>query len=86
MKNQSFFSRFSDVFIFGGICLLVVVVFSLGYYYGLSHSDRFAVEAIARNKEMRDSIDTYRQREISWRQEQVSPAPAGSSMTSAKSY
>jgi hypothetical protein len=65
MKNQSVFSRLSDAVIFGGICLLVAVVFSLGYYYGLNHSDRIAVEAISRNKEMRDSIDFYRQKELS---------------------
>jgi hypothetical protein len=47
---------------------MIPVLFSLGYYYGLSHSDRAATETSIRNREMRDSIDVYRQKEISSRQ------------------
>ena len=88
MKNQSFFSRFSDAFIFGGICLLVAIVFSLGFYRGLSQSDRNAVEMISRNKEMRDSIDSYLKLEINWKQqmEQVSPHPAGAASSTSQAY
>lgn len=83
MKNHSFFSQFSDAVIFGVICLMIPVIFSLGYYYGLSHSDRAAAEANIRNREMRDSIDIYRQKEISLRQESISPAESTATRSSA---
>ncbi len=87
MKDHSFFSRFPDAVIFGAICLMIPVIFSLGYYYGLSHSDRAAAEANIRNKEMRDSIDIYRQREISTRQESIAPAESTStSVTPSRAY
>ncbi|MCA6466789.1 MAG: hypothetical protein IM548_08905 [Chitinophagaceae bacterium] len=84
MKDQSFFSRFPDAVIFGAICLLIPVIFSLGYYYGLSHSDRAAAETSIRNREMRDSIDVYRQKEISAGRETI--APAESTATRSSSY
>lgn len=86
MKNQSFFARFSDAVIFGAICLMIPVIFSLGYYYGLSHSDRASTEANIRNKEMRDSIDLYRQKEISSSQEQFSPAESTTTSHRARTF
>jgi triphosphoribosyl-dephospho-CoA synthetase len=83
MKKDSFFSQFSDAVLFGVICLMIPVLFSLGYYYGLSHSDRAATETSIRNREMRDSIDVYRQKETSLRQESISPAESTATRSSA---
>lgn len=83
MKDQSFFSRFPDAVIFGAICLMIPVIFSLGYYYGLSHSDRAAAETRIRNREMRDSIDIHREKENCWRQVSISPAESTATRSSA---
>jgi hypothetical protein len=77
MKKLSFFAQFSDALIVGFLCILVPAMFSFGYYYGLSYVDKEIVEVRIQNKDMRDSIDMYRNREIAWRQSinnQVEPA------------
>jgi hypothetical protein len=87
MKNHSFFSQFSDAIIFGAICVMIPVIFSLGYYYGLSHSDRAAAVANIRNREMRDSIDIYLQKEISLRQQEtISPAESTATSNRSSAY
>jgi len=79
MKKLNFLSQFSDALIVGLLCVLVPAMFSFGYYYGLSHVDKEIAEVRIQNKEMRDSIDMYRNREIAWRNTMntsVSPQPA----------
>lgn len=68
MKKLNFFAQFSDALIVGFLCILVPTMFSLGYYYGLNHVDKEIVEVRIQNKEMRDSIDMFRNREIARRQ------------------
>lgn len=67
MKKLNFLSQFSDALLVGFLCILVPAMFSFGYYYGLNHVDKQIVEVRIQNKEMRDSIDMYRNREIAWR-------------------
>jgi len=79
MKKLNFLSQFSDALLVGLLCLLVPAMFSFGYYYGLNHVDKEIAEVRIQNKEMRDSIDLYRNREIAWRNSMntsVNPQPA----------
>jgi hypothetical protein len=70
MKKNKFFSQHSDALLVGLLCVLVPAMFSVGFYYGTNHVDKETVEVRYQNKEMRDSIDMYRQREIVWRSTQ----------------
>jgi hypothetical protein len=65
MEKQSFFARFHDPIIVGAFCIIVPVVFSLGYFYGLEQTDRMSVITKQRNQEMHDSLEIYRQKFIS---------------------
>ena len=78
MKKLNFLSQFSDAILVGLLCILVPTMFSVGYYYGINHVDKQIVEVRIQNKEMRDSIDMYRNRETAWRNSMntsVSPEP-----------
>ena len=70
MKKIKFLSQYSDALLVGLLCILVPAMFSLGFYYGTNHVDKETVEVRYQNKDMRDSIDMYRQREIVWRSTQ----------------
>lgn len=70
MKKIKLLSQYSDALLVGLLCILVPAMFSLGFYYGSNHVDKETVEVRFQNKEMRDSIDMYRQREIVWRSTQ----------------
>jgi len=67
MKKIRFLSQYSDALLVGLLCVLVPAMFSVGFYYGTNHLDKETVEVRYQNKEMRDSIDMYRQREIVWK-------------------
>ena len=70
MKKIKLLSQYSDALLVGLLCILVPAMFSLGFYYGTNHVDKETVEVRYQNKDMRDSIDMYRQREIVWRSTQ----------------
>jgi hypothetical protein len=70
MKKIKFLSQYSDALLVGLLCILVPAMFSLGFYYGTNHVDKETVEVRFQNKEMRDSLNMYRQREIVWRSTQ----------------
>ena len=70
MKKIKFLSQYSDALLVGLLCILVPAMFSVGFYYGTNHVDKETVEVRYQNKEMRDSIDMYRQREIVWKSTQ----------------
>ena len=70
MKKIKFLSQYSDALLVGLLCILVPAMFSLGFYYGTNHVDKETAEVRYQNKEMRDSIDMYRQRETVWRSTQ----------------
>ena len=70
MSKNHFFKQNSDAILVGLLCVSVPAMFSFGYYYGINHRDKETVEVRYQNKEMRDSIDMYRQREIVWRSTQ----------------
>jgi hypothetical protein len=70
MKKIKLLSQYSEAILVGLLCILVPAMFSLGFYYGTNHVDKETVEVRYQNKEMRDSIDMYRQREIVWRSTQ----------------
>ena len=86
MEKQSFLGRFHDPIIVGAFCIIVPVVFSLGYFYGLQQTDRISVITKQRNQEMHDSLEIYRQKVIS--QELVQPVQQNATISSApsKSY
>jgi hypothetical protein len=70
MSKNQFLKQHSDAILVGLLCVLVPAMFSLGFYYGTNHVDKETVEVRYQNKEMRDSIDMYRQRETVWRSTQ----------------
>ena len=70
MKKIKFLSQYSEALLVGLLCILVPAMFSVGFYYGTNHVDKVTAEVRYQNKEMRDSIDMYRQREIVWRSTQ----------------
>jgi hypothetical protein len=70
MSKNQFLKQYSDAILVGLLCVLVPAMFSLGFYYGTNHVDKETVEVRFQNKEMRDSIDMYRQRETVWRSTQ----------------
>jgi hypothetical protein len=67
MNKKYLVLQFSESLFVVLLGISLPLIFCLGFYYGTAHVDKETVEVRNRVKEMRDSIDMYRQREAVWR-------------------
>ncbi len=61
MKSESnFLAKLSDTWLVAILCIVVPGMFSTGFYMGTQQSDKESIEMQAENREMKDSLSTYR--------------------------
>ena len=59
-QEANFLSKLSDVWLVAVLCVVVPGMFSTGFYLGTQQTDKETVEMRIENREMKDSLVTFR--------------------------
>ena len=59
-QETNFLSKLSDAWLIAVLCVVVPGMFSTGFYLGTQQTDRESFEMRVENREMKDSLVTFR--------------------------
>jgi len=59
-EESNFLSKLSDAWLIAVLCVVVPGMFSTGFYLGTQQTDREAKEMVLENRELKDSLVTFR--------------------------